>query len=241
MHLSRWVDVLLSEVQMEGDRVHVETLRTKSERRQSDIEIRFHWRGWVLVVVAALTLALVSWLTNITTLAQLSGEADNLLTFRFTVSKLANSGTACAGLAILCGWLIRRPVQAAAAGILGSLLALLAHYAMGWMSGMFDAADLSDNSYWFVTGTIVCGPLGLIGAVARRSDVWGLVARAVVPVGAFLEPLVIGMFFPPAMMNWPQRFSSVAGGILLMAFGVVSGVVFLADVRHRHGGSREMP
>lgn len=208
--------------------MQAETFGTKPERRRSDTEIRFNWRGWLLVVGAALTLALVSWLTNITTMAQISGEADNFLAFRFTFSKLASSGVAWAGLAILCGWLVRGPLQAAAAGVLGSLLALFVHYGLGWMSGMFSSADLLDNNYWFVTGAIVGGPLGLIGAVARRFDNWGLMARMVVPVGAMLEPIVIGMFSPPAVLPWPERFSSVVCGILITGIGVVAGAVVLA-------------
>lgn len=208
-------------------------MRTGSERPYPAAEIRVHWRGWVLVVAAALVLAFVSWLTNITTVAQFSGQADDFLAFRYTFTMLANSGTAWAGLAILCGWLVRRPLQAAIAGVLGSLLSLTAHYCLGRLSGMFDSTIWAENSFWFVTSAIVCGPLGLIGAVARRVGVWGLLARMVVPVGAVLEPLVLGMFFPPAMLNWPQRFSSVACGIILTGIGAVSGAAILTTALGR--------
>ncbi len=160
--------------------MHTQTLRKpKVEQAETNAGFPFRWRGWALVVTAALALAVVSWLTNITTMAQISGEADGFLAFRFTFSKLVNSGTAWAGLAILCGWLVRRPLQAAAAGILGTLLALSAHYAMGWMSGMFDAADVSNNSYWFVTG-VVAGAVVLSNARHRHLAVQA-VARAELP------------------------------------------------------------
>ncbi len=203
-------------------------MQAGSEQPNSHAEIRVHWRGWTLVAAAALALAFASWLTNITSEAQVSGDADNFLAFRYTFSKLANSGTAWAGLAILCGWLVRRPLQAAAAGVLGSLLSLVAHYCLGRLSGIFDSTIWAENSFWFVASAIVCGPLGLLGAVARRFDIWGLVARMVVPLGAVLEPLVLRMFFPPAMLNWPQRFSSVASGIFLTGIGAACGAVIIA-------------
>ncbi len=73
-------------------------------RQQTDWKVptNVNLRSWLLVVVVALALAVVCWATNITTMSQMSGEADEFKTFRLTVSKLANSGTAWAGLAILC-------------------------------------------------------------------------------------------------------------------------------------------
>lgn len=204
-------------------------------------DTRVHWRRWGAVVAAALALAVLSWLTNITSVAQMSGEANTFLAFRFTLSMLANSGTAWAGLAILCGWLVRRPLQAALAGIFASLLSLTAHYALGRLSGMFDASIWDENSSWFVLGVVACGPLGLIGSLARRIDGWGLLARVVVPVGAIVEPFEVGMFTPPALMNWPDRFSSIACGILLTIIGLVAGiVVFTRERKRRHNrhGSR---
>ena len=219
--------------------MHAETLTPASQEAHPGMEPRFHWRQWGLVVVAAVALALLSWLTNITSTAQMSGKADGFLAFRFTISMLANSGTAWAGLAILCGWLVRRPLQAAIAGVVGSLLSLTVHYSLGRLSGMFDPDIWAENSDWFVLGLVACGPLGLIGAAARRIDVWGLVARLVVPVGAVLEPLILGMFTPIAMMNWPDRFSSIACGILLTVIGVASSVVVLTGERRRRRNRRD--
>lgn len=184
-------------------------------------------RGWYLVIAASLGLAVVSWATNITTTAQISGEADGFLTLRYTLSKLANSGTAWAGLGIACGWFVRRPWQAAAAGIAGSLLSLFAHYAMGRTSGMFDATVWAENSHWFAAALIFGGPLALVGAGARRSDMWGLVARLAIPVGAVLEPFVVDIFTMSPMRTWPDRFATITCGVILIVGGLVSGAAII--------------
>lgn len=195
-------------------------------------------RGWYLVVAAALGLALVSWFTNITTMAQISGEADGFLTVRYIFSKLANSGTAWAGLGIVCGWFVRRPLQAAAAGILGSLLSLVAHYAVGRASGMFTASIWVENTEWFLAAIIFGGPLGLIGALARRPDAWGLAARLVVPVGAVLEPFVIGMFSLHPLESAPHRISSTITGFVLLLGGAVMGATIVVRAARRRRTSR---
>ncbi len=190
-------------------------------------------RGWLLVLAVALGLAVVSWATNITTMTQMVGEANEFKTIRLTISKLANSGTVWAGLAILSGWFVGHPLRSFVAGIVGSEFSLAAHYAIGRVSGMFDATIWDENSSWFALGLVVCGPLGLIGAAARRRGPWGLVARMVVPVGAVIEPIVLGMFTPPEMLPWPDRFSSVACGVILVIAGSIGGMTVIANNR-RH-------
>ncbi|MDO5737576.1 MAG: DUF6518 family protein [Propionibacteriaceae bacterium] len=202
----------------------VDTLPLPAERRRGS-----HRRGWYMVIAAALGLAIVSWVTNITTEAQLAGQADGFLGVRSTFSKLANSGTAWAGLGIACGWLVRRPLPAAAAGIVGSLLSLVAHYVFGRLSGMFTANIWAENLEWFVAAIIFGGPLGLIGALARRPGAWGLAARLVVPLGAVLEPFVVGMFALHPMMSAPQHLSSMATAITLIIGGVAMGAAVLVD------------
>lgn len=115
-------------------------------------------------------------------------EADTLLAVRSTVSKLVNSGAVWGGLPILSGWLVRRRVQAAAAGIVACLVALVVHYGVGRLLGLFDPTVWTENRFWVVLAVVVGGPLALIGSAARRVDRWGLLARLVVPVGAVLEP-----------------------------------------------------
>ena len=188
-------------------------------------------RGWWLTLAAAVALALVSLASNVTTMSQLSAEADTLLAVRSTISKLVNAGAVWGGLPILSGWLVRRPLQAAAAGVVACLTALFVHYGVGRLLGLFDAEAWTENAYWFGLAVVVGGPLGLVGAAARRKDPWGLPARLVVPVGAVLEPFYLGMFTMPAIMPWPGRVSSVVTGVVLVAAGTAGGAAVL--VRHR--------
>ncbi len=182
-----------------------------------------------MALLAAIGLALGSLASNITTVSQLSGEAETLLAVRFTISKVVNAGTVWAGLlGVLPGWLVRRPVQAFAAGVVTCLLALVVHYGAGRMLGMFDANVWSENWLAFVAAVVLGGPLGLVGAVARRADLWGLAARLLVPVGAMLEPFAIGMFARPVIMPWPDRVSSVVTGVILLVGGALGIAAVLA-------------
>lgn len=196
-------------------------------------------RRWGLVLAASLVLALVSLASNVTTMSQLSGEAQAALAVRSTISKVVNSGAIWGGLPILAGWLVRRPRQAFAAGIVACLVALFVHYGLGRLLGIFDSSVWTENQFWFGLAVVVGGPLGLIGAVARRSDQWGLVARLVVPVAAVLEPFYLGMLSPPAFMPWPGRVSSVMSAVVLIAAGTAGAASII--VRHRKGqcASRE--
>lgn len=177
-------------------------------------------RGWVVVFVAASVLALVALASNATTLSQQEGLANTLLAARKTLSQLLNTGTLWAALAVLSGWLVRRPIQAFAAGVLALVVALVVHYGVGSIVGMFDQTVWTENSYWFLAAVLTGGPLGLVGSIAHRSDLWGFAARLVVPIGALLEPFVIGMFTMPAMTPWPNHFASAIVGAILLAAGM---------------------
>ncbi|MGB3763589.1 MAG: hypothetical protein WA966_10220 [Ornithinimicrobium sp.] len=193
-------------------------------------------RGWGLVVVASVALGLMALVSNLTTVSQLSGEADVLLAVRSTISKLANAGAVWAGLPVLAGWLVRRPAQAAAAGVVAALSALVVHYGSGVLLGLLDSSVWAENQYWFGLSAVIGGPLGLVGAAARRRDSWGLLARLVVPLGAIAEPFFLRMFSTSVAMPWPGRVSSAVAGVVLLAAGV-AGVVALAN-RHRRGASQ---
>ncbi|GAB1645336.1 hypothetical protein KRMM14A1259_57590 [Krasilnikovia sp. MM14-A1259] len=93
----------------------------------------------------------------------------------------------------------RRPGPAVAAGIVAPLTALVLHYGVGLALGMFGPDVWVANSHWFLAAMVLGGPLGLVGAIARRRDGWGLTARVVVPVGAVLEPFYLGRFTTPAI------------------------------------------
>ena len=198
-------------------------------------------RGWWLVLTASVALALVSVASNVTSVAQLSGEADTLLAVRSTVSKLVNSGAVWGGLPVLSGWLVRRRRHAAAAGTVACLLALVMHYGVGLLLGLFDSGVWAQNWFWVVLAVVVGGPLGLVGAAARRADRWGLLARLAVPVGAVLEPFSVGMFTMPAIVPGPGRVSSVISGVVLLVAGTAAGAAVLVRQRRRqpaHGADR---
>ena len=190
-------------------------------------------RGWSLVIVAASVLALVSLASNVTTLSQLEGEADTLLASRLTLSQLVNAGTVWAGLAVLSGWLVRRPAPAVAAGVVALLTACVVHYGVGMAFGMFDLNVWTANLHWLLAAMVVGGPLGLVGAIARRSDPWGVAARLVVPVGAVLEPFIVGRFTTPAILPWPNRVADIITGLALLTAGVVGCFRVLAAGRRR--------
>lgn len=192
--------------------------------------------GWVRVLCAATAVGIIALISNITTWAQLSGQADTLLTVRFTLSKLVNSGTVWGGLLILAGWLMRRPVPAVAAAVVAGEVALVVHYGLGRLieiagpAGWVDIYGPSvwlDNWYWLVAPLIFGPPLALIGAASRRSTKSGLVAGLVVPLAAIVEPFFVGMFRLPGILPIPDRASSVVAGAILIVSGLAGGVLVL--------------
>lgn len=97
------------------------------------------------MLVAATVLALAALASNATTMSQIEAEANTLLAVRRTISQLVNAGTVWAGLAVVSGWLVRRPVQAFVAGIVALLVALVVHYGVGLILGMFDPNVWTEN------------------------------------------------------------------------------------------------
>jgi len=190
-------------------------------------------RGWGLVLVAATVLALAALASNATTMSQIEAEANTLLAVRTTISRLVNAGTVWAGLAVVSGWLVRRPVHAFAAGVAALLVALVVHYGVGLILGMFDPNVWTENQFYFTASVVLGGPLGLVGAIARRPDLWGVVARLVVPAAAVLEPFVLGMFTSPAIMPWPQRVASVISGLVLLTAGTAGCIRVLVAARNQ--------
>ncbi len=140
-------------------------------------------KRWWLVLAAAVVLALLSLASNVATTSQLSGEADGLLTARWTVSKVLNAGVVWAGLPVLSGWLVRQPVHGVLAGVVASFTALAVHYGAGRLLDVFASTIWVENAGWFAIAALTGGPLGAVGAIARRRGVWGLPARLTVPVG----------------------------------------------------------
>lgn len=191
---------------------------------------------WWPVAVATVALALTSLASNITTTAQLSGQADTLLAVRFTISKVLNAGVVWAALPIFAGWRVRRRRAAAAAGVLVCLAALAVHYGVGQVFGQFDPAVWSQNRVWFLVAAIIGGPLGLVGAIARRTDTLGLLAKLVVPVGAVLEPVYRGSFTEMALLPWTDRASSTISGVVLLVAGLAGATAVLCRHLTRRAG-----
>ncbi|GAA4898842.1 hypothetical protein GCM10025789_16040 [Tessaracoccus lubricantis] len=179
------------------------------------------------MVLAAVLLAAVSLVSNMTTPAQLAGDVDGVLAVRLTLSKLANSGTAWAGLLVLAGRIVRDPRQAAAAGILSGWLSLAIHYGLGQLAGIFTPHIWAENLNWFLITGAVGAPLGLVGAATGRADGLGQLSRLVIPLGAVVEPFYRGMFAQPDVAPWPGVLSSMACGSVLAGLGAAGLVVAL--------------
>ncbi|KGN30400.1 hypothetical protein N802_07080 [Knoellia sinensis KCTC 19936] len=208
-------------------------------------------------MLAVVVLGVASLLSNITTIAQLSGEDQTLFAVRRTVSLLLNAGTAWAGVSVLAGWLVRGRLQAAIAGLLAGSGALVVHYGVGELTGLMPPESFSSNVFWFVAAAVTGAPLGLIGAAvpkspnssvghtlraphAPRRSRWGLLASLVVPTGAVLEPWVAGWWFGTGMGGHAQRWSDLAAATLLTAAGL-AGMWWVARRSDRRGGLEVLP
>lgn len=166
----------------------------------------------------------------------MSGHDVGFLTVRFTLSKLVNSGTVWAGLLILAGWLVRRPGQAALAGPVAGLVALVVHYGLGQVVGLDGLGYAGwevwvDNREWFLAALLFGPPLGLLGSLARRANAWGLLARLVVPLAAVAEPILLGMFTQPDFLPAPTLISSTVAGVVLVVGGLVGAALVIRGSR----------
>lgn len=184
------------------------------------------------VAVAAVGLAVVSLLTDL-------NWGDDLALFRLTVTRLANSGTAWAGLLVFAGWLVRRPLAAAAAGLVAGQLSLVAHYALGRAVGLYTSEIWAANVDWFIL-TLVAGPLlGLVGSAARRADRLGLVAKLAVPAGALGEPFARGLFVTDEIYAGPYQSAGVICGAILLTAGAAGAASVLLRSRQTPPTERE--
>lgn len=187
---------------------------------------RLQMRPLRTTIFTVLIIAVLSLLSNITTQAQLEGNANGLLFARFTLSKLLNAGTLWAGIGIWVGWLFARPLPALCISVLGALSTLSIHYALGQLIGIYQPSIWIENWTWFLLAVIAIAPLSQVGVLARRSSWVGLLARCVLPAGALAEPFVTGLFSYPAIIPWPNRYSAYLVGAVL----VISGLTGLLDV-----------
>lgn len=198
-------------------------------------------RRWLVALAIGAGVGVVAWLSNLTTETQMAGGDRVWWGVRTFVSRVVNSGTVWAGLPVLAGWTVRRPTHAVVAGVVVSEVALVVHYTVGSFTGTMPWASWGDNWYWFVAAVVLCAPLGLVGATARRRDPWGLACRLVVPVGAITESLTSHLLGPGFSVDLADRAASVAAGSVLLVGGLVGALVVLCTWwrtgRSGHGAS----
>lgn len=117
------------------------------------------------------------------------------------------------------------------AGVLGHLTALLVHYGVADLAGTVPWTDMAGNRYWFIQAVVLGLPLGLVGALSRRLDMWRLLARLVLPVGAIIEPFYLGMLSPLPFDIWSNRISGVIAGYLMVIAGINLSIVVIVRWR----------
>ncbi|WP_022867662.1 hypothetical protein [Schaalia vaccimaxillae] len=180
---------------------------------------------WILA--AALVLGVASVLVNIQSAESLEiVTADPRLTAQLTVAYLLN-GAVWAILLICAGWAGRSWVSSAILAICTALVALAVHYGLGWAIGFFDKEAVASNLYWFAFGAVLAIPLGLIGHLARYTNIWGSLARLTIPGGLIAEPFALHRFTNLEYLRPADAAASqISGGIevtlgLLLAIGLV--------------------
>ncbi|WP_374929390.1 hypothetical protein [Kytococcus sedentarius] len=182
--------------------------------------------GVVTVVGAVVALAVLSLASNMMVPGEVEGGHREYSVVRRTLSILLNSGTAWAGLAVLAGRQARSWWLAALVAVAAAEGALVLHYVLGMALGVFGWGIWASNLAWFVVAVLFCAPLGVVGHLSRRADLIGLLGRLTVPVGAVVEPFVVG-HFADRPSTWVQHWSDLAAGTLLVLAGLVGVVVVL--------------
>lgn len=187
-------------------------------------------RQWVPVLTVCAVLAVASLVLNITVPGEMEGRLEAWSFVRKSLSKVLSAGTVWAGLAVWAGWRLRHPLRSMVAGVCAAEVTLVLHYGLGWLLGVYDATIWSSNSMWFAAGILLCAPLGLCGWIVSRPGWLGLAARLVVSAGALAEPWVTHRFSPWPEIPWPERYSDIVSGVVLVALGLVLTVLVV-----RHG------
>ncbi len=183
--------------------------------------------GHRLTAVAVVVLAVLSLASNVITQEELDGGWQEYAVVRRSVSTLLNAGTVWAGLAVLAGRQSTRWWTAALAGVLAAEAALVLHYALGRVLGIFPQGIWASNLPWFVMAVVACAPLGVVGHLSRRTGHLGLLAAMTVPVGAVLEPFWRGWFTDQSPVRWPQAWAVHVTGSVLLVAGIAGCVVVL--------------
>ncbi|PRY12542.1 hypothetical protein CLV37_110102 [Kineococcus rhizosphaerae] len=140
------------------------------------------------------------------------------------LSYLLDAGWAWAALAVLAGWWARTWLLGAAAGWVSVSGAVLAYYLTdAQVRGESFSSYVGEVLLWLAACVLLCAPLGLVGACARRRDARGLVAGLVVPVGAAVQMVVLApglegaIVYPQAVWaRWTVWVAAAVGVVLLL-------------------------
>ena len=165
------------------------------------------------------------------------------------IGLLANAGSVWAGLAVLAGWFVVRRRPALVIGPVALVAAVAGYYVAGVLLG--DRADVGFSGLTgvlrlWLTAAVVVGPvLGLVGHLARRADLLGVLARLVVPAAVLLEVVVR---FRPSLQEFdfdPVRAWTL---VVMVGLGALAGLVVLLQgvrvgprARLRRPRSRSVP
>ena len=112
-----------------------------------------------------------------------------------------NAGWAWAGLMVAGGLCARAPLGGMVTALVAAAFANTAYYlGDSWWAGASQPGvvverdsfmvALPEVGLWTLVALVLAPGLGVVGALQRRRDLWGLLAVAVVPVGASVEMLL---------------------------------------------------
>lgn len=128
------------------------------------------------------------------------------------LSLLLDAGWSWAALAVGVGWVAGSRVR----GALGGLLVLVAATVSYYVTDVYLWDASTDMIMWLVMAVPLGLILGMVGALARRPGMTGLIAALIVPVGAAVQMVVLPV---------GESFTTPLPGIVAEAI-VWTGAVF---------------
>ncbi|PPK93510.1 hypothetical protein CLV92_110138 [Kineococcus xinjiangensis] len=138
------------------------------------------------------------------------------------LTHVLNAGWAWAGLMVLAGWIARAHLPAVAAAILSAVAAVLAFYAAEAV--LLDrpfTSSAGEVEHWLVAIAVTGPGLGLVGALTRSPTLLGLLAGAVVPVGALVELALLPRWVPAGGGTHAQVAAVAACAAAVLSLGVL--------------------
>src|SRR5262245_4397535 len=144
-------------------------------------------------------------------------------------SLLLDVGWAWAAVAVAAGWLAGSTVRAAAAGAVSLLAATAAYYLVdSLLRNEPFVGYAGELRAWLLAGLTLGPALGIVGASLGRPGVIGLLAGAIVPVGAlvqtfFLQPGLAPSSRPAAVWALAIVATAAVATLCLVAARFVTG------------------